>query len=69
VDLHLHARVTITDAAHLSPQIEGTAAGSWFKPGLGRTLLVIDNFPPTTGPSEVARAIASRAREPRWAAD
>ncbi len=69
MDLHLHARVTIADDAHLSSQIEGNVPGSWFKPRqLTRTVLVIDNFPPTTGSSEVARAIASRAREPRLAA-
>jgi hypothetical protein len=70
VGLHLHARVTITDDVHLSAQIQDSVPGSWFKPGqLIRTVLVIDNFPPTTGPSEVARAITGRAREPRWAPD
>ncbi len=70
VDLLLRARVTVTDDAHLSAQIEGNVPGSWFTPGqLPRTVLVIDNFPPATGPSDVARAIASRAREPRWAAE
>ena len=69
VDLRLHARVTITDDAHLSARIDGNAPGSWHKPGqLNGTVLVIDNFPPASGPAEVARAIASRAREPRWAA-
>ncbi len=70
VDLHLHARVTITDAAHLSSQLGRNVPDSWFTPGqLNPTVLVIDDFPPSTGPSEVARAIASRARQPRWAAD
>jgi DNA gyrase/topoisomerase IV subunit A len=70
VDLHLHARVTITDDADLSAQIEGNVPGSWLTPRQPlRTVLVIDNFPPTTGPPDVARAIASRAREPRWAAE
>ena len=70
VDLRLHARVAITDAAGLSSQIAGDIPGSWFKPRqLTRTVLVIDNFPPTVGLSEVARAIADRAREPRWAAE
>jgi DNA gyrase/topoisomerase IV subunit A len=69
VDLRLHAQVTIADGAHLSARIDGNAPGSWSKPGqLNGTVLVIDNFPPTTGPAEVSRAIASRAREPRWAA-
>jgi hypothetical protein len=31
-------------------------------------VLVIDNFPPATGPADVARAIAGRARESRCAA-
>jgi hypothetical protein len=70
VDLHLHARVTITDRAQLRSQIGRNVPGSWFIPGqLNPTVLVIDNFPPSTGPSEVARAIASRARQPRWATD
>lgn len=67
VDLHLHARVTaVTGDAQLSSQVSGQAA-DWLKRCRGRTPLVIDNFPPGTGPAEVARAIASRAREPQWA--
>jgi hypothetical protein len=70
VDLRLQARVTITDGAQLSSQIGQNVPGSWLTPGqLNPTVLVIDNSPPSTGPSEVARAIASPARQPPWAPD
>lgn len=68
VDLRLHARVTISDDARLSSQVPEDVAGRFLRPERNRELLVIDNFPPYVIPFDVLRAIAGRAREPRWAA-
>lgn len=67
VDLRLHARVTISDDAHLSAQVPEDVAGHFLRLERNRTLLVIDNFPPSVHPFEALQAIADRAREHRWA--
>ncbi|MGH3407479.1 MAG: DNA gyrase subunit A [Streptosporangiaceae bacterium] len=69
VDLRLDARVTISDEAQLSARVSREIAGHFLRPERNRTLLVIDNFPPSVSPFDALQAITDRVREHRWAAD
>jgi len=69
-ELGLHARVTVTDAAHVSARVVKAAVPGHRTPGFtrdaSRPVIVIDNFPPYASTDDIAISIADRAREHAW---
>jgi hypothetical protein len=69
-ELGLHARVTITDAAHVRDRVEKEAVAGHGPPQIardpGHPLIVLDTFPPYANTDETLGSIADRAREHAW---
>jgi hypothetical protein len=67
-ELGLHARVMVTDAAHVTDRRTWGAVPGHARPGwdLSRPVVVIDKFPPYTNSDEVALSISKRAEEYSW---
>ena len=65
-ELGLHARVTVTDAAHVRDRVAKAAIRGHRPPDFtrdpGRTVIVIDKFPPTPTPTTPASASANAPR-------
>jgi hypothetical protein len=72
-ELGLQARVTVTDAAHLTARKAKTARRRQMLPGFlrrdpSRPFIVLDNFPPYVNTDEIAVSIDKRARDYAWKA-
>jgi hypothetical protein len=69
-ELGLHARVTVTDAAHIRDRATKAAVPGHRPPRYthdpGRPVIVIDTFPPYANTDEIIRCIADRARGHAW---
>jgi DNA gyrase/topoisomerase IV, subunit A len=69
-ELGLHARVTVTDAAHVRDrEIKAAVPGQTplrFTRDPNRPVIVIDKFPPYSNPDEIFRSIGKRAEEYSW---
>ena len=69
-ELGLHARVTVTDAAHVRDREIKAAVPGQRPPRLtrdpGRPVIVIDKFPPYANTDEIILSIADRARGHDW---
>ena len=69
-ELGLHARVTITDAAHVRDRVTEVAFSGDRPPhparDPGRPVIVIDKFPPYANPDEIIASIADRAQGHDW---
>lgn len=69
-ELGLHARVTVTDAAHIRDRVTKAAVPGHRPPRYthdpGRPVIVIDTFPPYANTDEIIRSIADRARGHDW---
>lgn len=69
-ELGLHARVTVTDAAHVRDRVTKAAIPGNQPPGFtrdpGRPVIVIDKFPPYSNPDEILLSIADRAQGHDW---
>jgi len=69
-ELGLHARVTVTDAAHVRDRVARAAVPGHGPPGFtrdpGRPVIVIDRFPPYANTDEAGLSIAQRAKEYSW---
>jgi hypothetical protein len=67
-ELGLHARVMVTDGAHVRDRVSRAAVPGHRPPGWApsRPLIVIDRFPPYTNPDEVGLSISKRAGEYSW---
>jgi hypothetical protein len=69
-ELGLHARVTVTDAAHVRDRVTKAAVPGHRPPGFtrdpGRPVIVIDKFPPYVNTDEVILSIADRAQGHSW---
>jgi hypothetical protein len=67
-ELGLHARVMVTDAAHVRDRVARAAVPGHTPPGWdpARPVVIIDKFPPYTNPDEVGIAISKRAGEYSW---
>jgi DNA gyrase/topoisomerase IV subunit A len=69
-ELGLHARVTITDEAHVRDrQIKAAIPGQrppFLTPDHGRPVIVIDKFPPYANTDEIIASIADRAQGHDW---
>ena len=69
-ELGLHARVTVTDAAHVRDRVAKAAVPGHRPPGFtrdpGQPVIVIDKFPPYTNTDDAGLSIAKRAEEYSW---
>jgi hypothetical protein len=66
-ELGLHARVTVTDAAHVRDREIKSGHRPWgFTRDPGRPVIVIDKFPPYANPDEIIRSIVDRAQGQDW---
>jgi hypothetical protein len=69
-ELGLHARVTVTDAAHVRDRVTKAAVPGHRPPGFtrdpGRQVIVIDKFPPYANTDDVGLSIGKRAEEYSW---
>jgi hypothetical protein len=69
-DFGLHARVTVTDAAHVKARVTRAAVPGHSPPGYtrdpSRPVIVIDHFPPYANTDDIAMSIYERAREHTW---
>ena len=69
-ELGLHARVTVTDAAHVRDRVTKAAVPGRRPPGFtrdpGRPVIVIDKFPPYVNSDDVGLSIGKRAEEYSW---
>jgi hypothetical protein len=69
-ELGLHARVTVTNAAHVRDRVRRAAIPGHRPPGFtrdpGRPVIVIDRFPPYANTDDAGRSIAKRAEEYSW---
>ena len=69
-ELGLHARVTVTDAAHVRDRVTKAAVPGHRPPGFtrdpARPVIVIDKFPPYVNTDEVILSIADRAQGHPW---
>ena len=64
-ELGLHARVTVTDAAHVSARVPGHRPPG-FTRDASRPVIIVDNFPPYVSTDDTLFSIADRAREHVW---
>jgi hypothetical protein len=69
-ELGLHARVTVTDAAHVRDRVAKAAVPGRRVPTFtgdpGRPVIVIDRFPPYANTDDVGVSIAKRLEEYSW---
>jgi hypothetical protein len=69
-ELGLHARVTVTDAAHVRDRVTKAAVPGHRPPRFtqdpSRPVIVIDTFPPYANTDEIIRSIADRAQGHAW---
>ena len=69
-ELGLQARVTVTDAAHVSARVARAAAPGHSPQGFMRDpsspVIVVDNFPPYANPDDIAMSIDKRGQEYAW---
>jgi hypothetical protein len=69
-ELGLHARVTVTDAAHVRDRVAKAAIPGYRPPGFtrdpGRPVIVIDEFPPYANIDDAGLGIAKRGEEYHW---
>jgi DNA gyrase/topoisomerase IV, subunit A len=69
-ELGLHARVTVTSAAHVRDRVTKAAIPGNQPPGFtrdpSRPVIVIDKFPPYSNPDEILLSIADRAQGHDW---
>jgi DNA gyrase/topoisomerase IV, subunit A len=69
-ELGLHARATVTDAAHVRDRVTKAAIPGNRPPGFtrdpGSPVIVIDKFPPYANTDEIIRSIADRAQGRDW---
>jgi len=69
-ELGLQARVTVTDAAHVSARVAKAAVPGHRPRGItrdpGRPVIIVDNFPPYANPDDIAMSISKRGQEYAW---
>jgi hypothetical protein len=70
-ELGLHARVTVTDNAHVRARVNNAAAPDYSTPrpfGIDprRAVIILDNFPPYANLGDTMASILNRARERAW---
>lgn len=69
-ELGLHARVTVTDAAHVKDRVAKAAVPGHRPPRFtrdpARPVIVVDTFPPYANTDDVIASIADRARGHAW---
>jgi DNA gyrase/topoisomerase IV, subunit A len=69
-ELGLHARVAVTDAAHVRDRVIKAAVPGHRPPGFtsdpGRPVIVVDKFPPYANTDDAGVSIARRAEEYSW---
>jgi hypothetical protein len=69
-ELGLHARVTVTDAAHVRDRVAKAAVPGHRPPGFtrdpSRRVIVIDKFPPYVNTDDIGLSIGQRAQEHSW---
>lgn len=69
-ELGLQARVTVTDAAHVSVRVAKAAVPGHNPPGFtqdsSRPVIIVDNFPPSVSPDDIMVSICKRGQEYAW---
>src|SRR5262249_53909726 len=69
-ELGLHARVTVSDAAHVRARVTKAAIPGYGPPGYtrdpNRPVIIVDNLPPYVSTDDTVITISDRARDHGW---